>query len=96
MVPVLDNVEIDGRKVYAELDESYLKEFDALIRGRGSAVIAARGKSSAMSAANAALTHIANWHLGTKSGEVVSVSLLTEKDNIYGIPEGIFFSFPCI
>ena len=72
-----------------------MAEFNKMIRGRGAAVIEARGKSSAMSAANAALVHISDWHRGTKAGELVSCSLLTEKDNFYGIPEGIFFSFPC-
>lgn len=66
----------------------------ALIRGRGAAVINARGgRSSAASAAVAALDHLHDWHHGTK--KIVSASVEAPAKNIYNVPEGIFSSFPC-
>lgn len=66
----------------------------ALIRGRGAAVIAARGgRSSAASAAVAALDHLHDWHHGTS--KIVSASVEAPAKNIYNVPEGIFCSFPC-
>ena len=60
---------------------------------RGAAIIEARGLSSAASAANAAIDHIHDWHLG--SGEWVTMGIPAPADNGYGIPEGIVFGFPC-
>ena len=54
-------------------------EMMKVVRGRGAKVIAARGKSSAASAAEAALNHIHDWFQGTE--EIVSVSLPAPKDN---------------
>ena len=36
---------------------------------------------------------MSNWHFGTL--EIVSVTLPAPKENVYGVPEGIMFSFPC-
>jgi malate dehydrogenase len=60
---------------------------------RGAAIIDARGLSSAASAANAAIDHIRDWHLG--SDEWVTMGIPAPADNGYGIPEGIVFGFPC-
>ena len=51
------------------------------------------GSSSAASAANAAIDHMRNWHLGTPDGDWVSMSV--PSDGSYGVPEGIISSFPC-
>lgn len=96
MVPVVCHATCDGKKIIDLLDKDYLKEMMAVVRGRGAKVIAARGKSSAASAAEAALDHIHDWFLGTPEGEVVSVSLPAPKNNPYNVPEGLVFSFPCI
>ncbi len=58
---------------------------------RGAAIIAARGLSSAASAANAAIDHIHDWVLGS-NGKWVTMGV--PSDGSYGIPEGVMFGFP--
>jgi malate dehydrogenase len=60
---------------------------------RGAAIIDARGASSAASAANAAIDHVHDWHLGTPEGDWVSMAI--PSDGSYGVPEGLISSFPC-
>ena len=63
------------------------------IAGRGAAIIAARGSSSAASAANAAIYHLRDWLLGS-SGKWITMGV--PSDGSYGIPEGLIFGFPVI
>ena len=65
-------------------------EFMPTVQKRGAAIIAARGASSAASAANAAVDHVRDWVAG--SDGVVSMGILS--DGSYGIAEGVIFSFP--
>ena len=58
---------------------------------RGAAIIAARGVSSAASAANAAIDHMRDWALGTH-GKWVTMGIAS--DGQYGIPDGTMFGFP--
>ncbi|MGN0859536.1 MAG: malate dehydrogenase [Stenotrophomonas sp.] len=58
---------------------------------RGAAIIAARGLSSAASAAGAAIDHMHDWALGS-NGEWVTMGV--PSDGSYGIPEGVVFGFP--
>ena len=58
---------------------------------RGAAIIAARGLSSAASAANAAIDHMRDWALGS-NGEWVTMGVPSNGE--YGIPVGIVFGFP--
>jgi malate dehydrogenase len=58
---------------------------------RGAAIIAARGVSSAASAANAAIDHMRDWVLGTK-GKWVTMGVAS--DGQYGIPKDTMFGFP--
>ena len=58
---------------------------------RGTAIIEARGASSAASAANAAIDHMRDWILGT-DGDWVSMGI--RSDGSYGIPEGIICGVP--
>lgn len=65
-------------------------ELIAMIQKRGAAVIAARKLSSAMSAAKAAADHMHDvWH---GSQDIVSMGVVSEGQ--YGVPAGLFFSFP--
>jgi len=57
---------------------------------RGAAIIAARGVSSAASAANAAIDHMRDWALGTK-GKWVTMGIAS--DGQYGIPKDTMFGF---
>ncbi|MDP3874061.1 MAG: malate dehydrogenase [Methyloversatilis sp.] len=69
------------------------KTFLPTVGKRGAAIIEARGLSSAASAANAAIDHMRNWHLGS-DGDWVTMGV--PSDGSYGIPEGLIFGFPCI
>ncbi len=94
MVPDVDGATIGGKAVADAIDHAWLVDsFDGTVRMRGAAVINARGKSSAASAANAAIDHIHDWFLGTGDSDYVSMAV--PSDGSYGIPEGLIFSFPC-
>ena len=58
---------------------------------RGAAIIAARGLSSAASAANAAIDHMRDWALGT-NGKWVTMGI--PSDGQYGIPKEVVFGYP--
>ncbi|MDE1918821.1 MAG: malate dehydrogenase [Sphingomonadales bacterium] len=60
---------------------------------RGSAIIEARGASSAASAANAALDHMRDWLLGS-NGEWVSMGVSSIGE--YDIPEGLICGVPAV
>ncbi|HRE90354.1 MAG TPA: malate dehydrogenase [Myxococcota bacterium] len=97
MVPdvSLGYVNLGGEKkpIAAAVDGGWLAgDFDKTVRTRGKAIIDARGKSSAASAAQAAIDHIHDWYLGTGDNKVVSMAV--PSDGSYGIPEGLIYSFP--
>ncbi|MEZ4269194.1 MAG: malate dehydrogenase [Myxococcota bacterium] len=93
MVPDTDRATIAGRPVADVLDAAWLAgEFDETVRERGKAIIQARGKSSAASAANSAIDHIHDWFLGT--GDQDWTSMAVPSQGQYGVPEGLIFSFP--
>lgn len=58
---------------------------------RGAAIIAARGLSSAASAANAAIDHMRDWALGT-NGKWVTMGIPSNGE--YGIPKDVMFGYP--
>ncbi|MCL2307325.1 MAG: malate dehydrogenase [Proteobacteria bacterium] len=58
---------------------------------RGAAIIAARGASSAASAAGAAIDHIRDWVLGT-NGRWATMGIPSSGQ--YGIPQDVMFGFP--
>ena len=58
---------------------------------RGAAIIAARGVSSAASAANAAIDHMRDWALGTNGGWV---TMGVASNGEYGIPKDVVFGYP--
>jgi malate/lactate dehydrogenase len=65
--------------------------------GRGvktgfAARVQARNMTPALSAAGAICAHVRDWLLGTPKGEWVSMGVAS--DGSYGIPPGLFFSFP--
>ncbi|WP_418277744.1 malate dehydrogenase [Isoptericola jiangsuensis] len=67
-------------------------EFIPTVAKRGAAIIAARGASSAASAASAAIDHVRDWVLGTPSGDWTSAGVVSHGE--YGVPEGLVSSFP--
>jgi len=77
-------------------DKAWLEgEFITKVQKRGAEVIAARGKSSAASAANAAIDAMRSLVFPTPKGEWFSMAKCA-KGNPYGINENLIFSFPCI
>jgi malate dehydrogenase len=68
-------------------------EFLKTVQTRGKAIITARGKSSAASAASAVIDHIFSWATGHMTGDYVSMAV--PSDGSYGVPEGLIYSFPC-
>jgi len=93
--PDLFNAQMDGKSVAALInDQAWIENnFIPTVQERGKAIIEARGLSSAASAANAAIDHIRDWHLGTADGDWASMAV--PSDGSYGIPEGLMFGFPC-
>lgn len=95
-VPDFTHAEIKGKKATEVIhDLSWLKEtFFKKIQQRGSAVIAARGKSSAASAANAALMAMHAIYHETTDRDWFSSGVSSDY-NPYGIRINLVFSFPC-
>jgi len=92
--PDLFNAKISG-KVAAEYigDQEWLEStFIPTVAKRGAAIIAARGSSSAASAASAALDHVHTWFNGTADSDWTSMGIVS--DGSYGVPEGLVSSFP--
>jgi malate dehydrogenase len=84
---------IDGASVKDMInDEAWNRDvFLPTVGKRGAAIIAARGLSSAASAANAAIDHMRDWALGT-NGEWVTMGVPSNGE--YGIPKDIVFGYP--
>jgi malate dehydrogenase len=84
---------IDGQPVKALIDDDVWNKdtFLPTVGKRGAAIIAARGVSSAASAANAAIDHMRDWALGT-NGKWVTMGIPSNGD--YGIPKEVIFGYP--
>ncbi len=94
--PDIFHAEVDGKNA-AELvnDQAWIADtFIPTVAKRGAAIIAARGSSSAASAANATVEHMHDWVLGCAANDWVSMSV--PSDGSYGVPEGLISSFPCV
>ncbi len=84
---------IDGKSALELVSRDWaIDHFIPRIQRRGAEIIAARGLSSAASAADAVVDHIRDWALGTRDGDWVSMAVVS--DGSYGVAEGIVFSFP--
>lgn len=83
----------NGKSIKALInDEDWNRNtFLPTVAKRGAAVIAARGLSSAASAANAAIDHMRDWILGS-SGKWVTMGIAS--DGQYGIPKDVIYGFP--
>jgi len=89
--PDLSHARIEGEPF--EIDREWVEnDFIPTVAGRGAAIIAARGVSSAASAANAAVDHVRDWTLGTPVGDWTSAGVVS--DGSYGVPAGLVSSFP--
>ncbi len=93
--PDVFHAEVDGQNAAALVDDQAWVENDFIptVAKRGAAIIAARGSSSAASAANATIEHMRDLLNGTPAGNWVSMAV--PSDGSYGVPEGVISSFPC-
>lgn len=95
MYPDFENTLIKG-KIATDVikDREWLEnEFVPKVGKRGAAIIAARGKSSAASAANAALDTARSLITPTAKGDWFSAAVFSA-GNPYGVDENLMFSFP--
>ena len=92
--PDLYHARVDGKSAIDMVDQEWFEnDFIPTVQQRGSAIIAARGASSAASAANAAIAHMRTWALGSAENDWVSMGVIS--DGSYGIADGLIYSFPC-
>ncbi|WP_374662330.1 malate dehydrogenase [Inhella sp.] len=84
---------IDGASVKDMINDQVWNAdtFLPTVGKRGAAIIAARGLSSAASAANAAIDHMRDWALGT-GDEWVTMGVPSNGE--YGIPKDVMFGYP--
>jgi malate dehydrogenase len=92
--PDAENAKIKGRPAYEVItDHTWLQtEFISTVQKRGAVVIAARGHSSAASAANAIMDHVRSMVTKTPAGQWFSAGVVS--DGSYGVDEGLISSFP--
>ena len=91
--PDVYHARICGRPAMDLVDDGWVAfDFIPQVARRGAAVIAARGRSSAASAANATIAHVRDWFAGTPAGGWTSMAVVS--DGSYGVPEGLVSSFP--
>ncbi|MDA8694480.1 malate dehydrogenase [Pseudomonadales bacterium] len=91
--PDLFHAKVNGESATDLIDQAWYKEtFIPEVQQRGAAIIAARGASSAASAANAAIDHMRTWALGSADNDWVSMGIYS--DGSYGVAEGLIYSFP--
>ena len=93
--PNFEHALIKGNAAEAVINNrSWLElDFMSTVQKRGAAIINARGKSSAASAANAALDTIRSLVSPTPAGDWFSAGIPSE-GNPYGVNDGLIFSFP--
>lgn len=93
MFPDYFHAQVRGEDVTAKADESWLKgEFITTVAQRGTAVIQARGASSAASAASAAIDHMHDWWFGTGKDHWASMAIPSSGE--YDLPKGLIYSYP--
>ena len=93
MYPDLRFCTVAGKPALEAINDEawYRNEYIPTVGKRGAAIIAARGASSAASAANAAIDHMRDWARGT-NGKWVTMGI--PSDGSYGIPQGIIYGVP--
>jgi malate dehydrogenase len=92
--PDIFHAEVNGQNA-AQLvnDQAWLEgDFIPTVQKRGAAIIAARGSSSAASAASATVDNARDWLGASADGDWLSMAVVS--DGSYGVPEGLISSFP--
>ncbi|MBP9707953.1 MAG: malate dehydrogenase [Oligoflexales bacterium] len=95
MYPDFEAATINGKPLTQTItDRKWLEnDFMSSVQKRGAEIIAARGKSSAASAASALIDHMKRFMEKTPSGEYFSAAVPSDGE-LYGIPAGLMFSVP--
>jgi len=95
--PDVSHTTINGKWAKDSIDAAWIKDtFIPKVQQRGAAIIAARGSSSAASAANAAVEHMRDWVHGT-NGKWTSMGVWTGYGSgAYGTAEDIYYSYPVV
>ncbi|MCX7148211.1 MAG: malate dehydrogenase [Rhodocyclales bacterium] len=93
MYPDLRSCTVAGGDALAAVNDQawYRETYIPTVGKRGAAIIAARGASSAASAANAAIDHMRDWALGTQ-GKWVTMGV--PSNGSYGITQDILYGVP--
>lgn len=93
LYPDFTNATVGGKPASTAVDRAWLEtEFIPVVQQRGAAVIAARGASSAFSAAQALVDHVRSLVTATPDGDWFSAAVVS--DGSYGVPQGLVSSFP--
>lgn len=93
--PDISHATIGGQPVSGRVSDQWYREaFIPTVQQRGTAIIKARGASSAASAASAAIDHVRDWALGRPDDDWVSMGVAA--DGSYGISAGVVYSYPVI
>ena len=93
LYPDFTNATVGGKPADQVVERAWLEtEFIPAVQQRGAAVIAARGASSAFSAAQAIVDHVKSLVNRTAGDEWFSAAVVS--DGSYGIERGIVSSFP--
>lgn len=95
MFPDFEHAQVGGQPALDAIPDRAWFEGDFLttVQQRGKAIINARGKSSAASAANAVVNHLQSLREPTPEGDWFSGAVYSD-GNPYGVPEGLIYSFP--
>jgi malate dehydrogenase len=89
--PSINNITVREKPISEYADREWLeKSYIPRVQKRGGEILQIRGGSSVFSAAKGVLDHLKDWCNG--SNRVVSMGVVSEGD--YGIPKGIWSSFP--
>jgi malate dehydrogenase len=93
LFPDFTNAKVKGKPATDAVDKSWLEnEFIPVVQQRGAAVIAARGASSAFSAAQALVDHVNSLVTPTPQDDWFSAAVVS--DGSYGVTKGLISSFP--
>jgi malate dehydrogenase len=94
--PDYKNARIDGKPATEVIADAawFTETYIPTVAKRGSAVIKARGASSAASAANAVIDSVRSLHTATPQGDCFSAAVVS--DGSYGIPAGLIYSYPLV
>jgi len=92
--PDISHTTIDDKRAKDLISQDWVeKTFIPSVQQRGAEIIAARGSSSAASAASSAIDHFRELALGS-NGDWTSFAVAS--DGSYGVPRGLYFSYPVV